>query len=134
MSLRDEILAVLQADGQLNTYLSGGVYDREITRQKTPGAFDANLEVKPCAVIRQETEAPVGPHETSARAFITIYFYGNDNASLNAAREHVFALLHRQKIGSGVWQVEHADDVLDQIDDGLRCGMCISRYQITRLR
>jgi hypothetical protein len=134
MSLRDDILAVLQADGQLNTLLPGGVYDDEITRQETPDAFDTNREVKPCVTIRQETETPVGPHETSARAFVTVYFYGNDDTALDAARARVFTLLHRQKVGSQVWQMEHVDDVLDQVDDGLGCGMCVSRYQVTRLR
>lgn len=134
MSLRDDVLAALQADAKLNMLIPGGIYADEITRQETPDAFDANQEIKPCASIRHETETPLGPYATSSRVFVIINFYADDDVSLDGARERVFTLLHRQKVGTNVWIVEHTDDVLDQVDNGLGCGMAVSRYAATRLR
>lgn len=67
MSIRDEIAAVLSADETLGDLLPGGVYaGGEISRQKTPDAFDANLELQACALVSGGTEAPVGPYRTSS--------------------------------------------------------------------
>ncbi len=131
MSLRDDILSALQADAHLNTLLLGGIYAEAISRQDTPDAFDANSELQPCAVVTLETETPTGPYANAARLFFSVYFYGNVD---DDARERVFALLHRQKIGTRVWTIEHADDVLNQTDPGLNVGMILSRYVATRLR
>ncbi|CAG0947329.1 hypothetical protein ANRL1_03960 [Anaerolineae bacterium] len=135
MSLRTDILAVLQADGQLNTSLPGGVYDAaevgEISRQSTEDAFDENKEPKNCALMRLETETPTGPYPTSSRLFLIVNFYGDAN---DDARERVFALLNMTKIGTNVWEIRHVDDVLDQTDDALGVSLALSRYQVTRLR
>lgn len=128
-----EIVTLLQGDAQLATALPGGVHRvAEISRQTTPGAYDANKELKPCALVRQETATPWGPHPDSGRLYVTIWFYqrvGYDN--IEAARQRVYALLHRVKLSDGFYEIRHANDLLDQEDPGLNVSMSMSRYVAT---
>ncbi len=137
MSIRSAILAILAGDMTLLATLTGGVYSAtEISRQLTPAAFDANGEVKPCALLSLEAEDPVGPFETGSREFVTVHFYERQGyTAIDAALARVYALLHRKHAGAEhVWDIRHAGDILDQYDPTLSCSLSISRYQVTRLR
>lgn len=135
-----EIVSLLQSDSQLAAILPGGVHRaKEISRQETPPAYDANRELQPCALVRQETETPWGPYEHSARLYVTFWFYqraGYD--SIEAARKRVYALLHRRQLapqsGETCWDVRHANDLLDSEDPGLGVPMAMSRYVATVMR
>ncbi len=135
-TLRDSLLQALQYDAALAMVLPGGVWSAtEISRQNTPGAFDANKELKPSALIRWSTESPDGPYTSSSRAYFTIYFYqrfGED--VIQQAMERVFKVLHRQKVGEGVWEVQWADDVRDQQDEALGAALSTSRFVVIRIR
>jgi hypothetical protein len=137
LSLRSALLDVLEDDATLTATLTGGVYgEAEISRQGTPGAFDANGEVLPCALLTMEAEDPAGPFPTSSRAFVTVYFYARAGYSaIDAALARVYALLHRQRVSDeGVWDIRHAGDVRDQRDPALDCAMSMSRYTVYRRR
>jgi hypothetical protein len=62
-------------------------------------------------------------------------FYERDGYThIEAAKDRVFDLLHYQKIGAGVWEIHHSDDVLDTRDDALAAALVISRFEVIRLR
>jgi len=135
--MREIVKTALQGDATLAGVLTGGVWSgTEISRVETAGAFDANAEILPCALVREETDTPWGPMPTSSRLYLVVYLYqrrGYDK--IDAALERIFALLHRQKLGqTNVWEITHADDVRDQQDQALDCSLAISRYVVTRRR
>lgn len=137
MTIRNAIKSLLEADTTLLATLTGGVYgEAEISRQATPGAFDANGEIEPCALLTMEAEDPAGPFETSSRAFVAVYFYARSGYSaIDTALARVYALLHRQRVsGEGVWEIRHAGDVRDQRDPALDCAMSMSRYTVYHRR
>lgn len=127
----DTLLAVLTTDAMLTGILTGGIYRaKEISRQTTPAAYDANRELRPCALVRQETTTPWGPHDHSGRVYVTVWFYQRDGyAQIEAARARVYALLHRTNIVG--WDVRHINDLLDMADPALHVPMAMSRYQCT---
>ena len=138
--MRETIRAALAADAALAATLTGGVYAlRELTRQSAPGAFDANSEILPCALVRVEAEAQHGPFTStvalSARSYVVVVFYQRDGfTAIDTAMARVSALLHRSKLGAGTWEITWADDSGDLEDEGLGCSMRYSRYVMTRLR
>lgn len=131
----DAITALLQTDAPLTAILTGGVHRaQEISRQTTPTAFDANKELKPCALVKQETATPWGVHRDSGRLYVVIYFYDRHGyTNIEAARQRVYALLHRVKV-TGSYEVRHADDVLDQEEESLGAAMAVSRFVVTMER
>lgn len=136
MTLRETLKQTLEFDTALTALLTGGVYTGvEISRQNTPSAFDANLELKPCALLKMATDGPLAPHNFGARTFFSVMFYERDGyTNIEAAKDRVFDLLHHQKIGAGVWEIHHTDDVLDTRDDALAAALMVSRFEVIRLR
>jgi hypothetical protein len=134
--VKRETRAKLVSDPTLASLLPGGIWDAaEITRQLTPTAFDANGEIRPCALVKLETESSVDPYPTGSRLFVLVLFYElSGYVTIDLAMERVYALLHRGKIGSNVWEVDHTNDVLDLKDPALNCSLAMSRYMFTRLR
>jgi hypothetical protein len=137
MSMRDAIKQMLEGDATLMALLPGGIYSgREISRQEMPSAFDENLELRPCALIKVETETPSGPYDTSARLIFSVWLYqraGYD--AIDAAMKRVFELLNRVVMpGQKCWEIRHSDDVTDQTDDSLMTSMGMSRYVAIRMR
>ncbi len=128
---------LLTADATLMATLTGGLYRaQEISRQTTPAAFDANRELLPCALLKQETATPWGPYANSGQLYMVLYCYERSGyANIEAARKRVYALLHRQKVtpsdGSGCYEVRHVNDVLDQEDAALGAAMALSRFVAT---
>lgn len=127
----DTILTTLTDDDTLMATLTGGVYRaKEISRQATPDAYDTNLEIKPCALLRQESVTPIAPHHDSARAIITVWFYQRSGYdAIEAARARVYALLHRTQVVG--WDVRHSNDLVDMEDPALGLPMAVSRYVCT---
>jgi len=134
--MRETVRALLANDPTLAGLLTGGVYGAtEISRQNTAAAFDANGELLPCALVKLETETPGGPYDTSSRQFILILFYQRSGrTTIDAAVARAFTLLNRVKAGTNVWEIVHADDVLDLEDQALECSLAMSRYVAVRLR
>jgi hypothetical protein len=137
--MRDDIHALLAADPTLLGYLTGGVHSAgtvgEISRQNTPAAYDANLELLPCALVKGEAETPVtGPYNEAGAAYVVVIFYQRAAADqIDPALDRAYTLLHNQKLG-GTWRVWHVGDLLDQEDQALAARMHTSRYQCVRLR
>lgn len=131
----DTITALLQNDATLSGILTGGVQRaQEISRQTTPGAFDANRELLPCALVKQEATTPWGVHDDSARLYVMVYFYDRHGyTNIEAARQRIYALLHRVRV-AGSYDVRHANDVLDQEEAALGAAMAVSRYVVTMER
>ena len=137
MAFLDDIKTVLEADATLMALLTGGIFTQtEISRQLTPGAFDANSEIQPCALINYEFEASAGPFNDVSQVYVRVFFYQREGyASINSARDRVYTLLHRQRIGTTRgWEVRWTDDVLDQEDQALNCKLQLSRYMRYRVR
>lgn len=129
----------LTGDAMLMSILIGGLYKGEetnsISRQNTPAAYDEFAEIKPCALIKEESITPWGPHHDSARSYVTIWFYQRYGyASIKAARKRIYNLLHRQRVtasdGSGLWQIEHANDLTSLEAPGMEASMEMSRYMV----
>lgn len=133
--MRQAIYTALTNDATLLALLPGGLFDAatvgEISRQSTPGAFDANGELQACALLRVRGPVSSPPYQHGARETIELYFYNQPD---DQARERVYDLLHDTQLtpaGSSVgnWRIEHADDVLGQEDQALAASLQVSRYQ-----
>ena len=136
--MKTAIYDLLAADGTLMAALTGGLYADavEISRQATAAAYDANGELLPCGLLKQETGTPWGPHEHSGRLYVTLWLYDRDGyMAIETARKRAYALLQRAKLtpsdGSGNYEVTHVGDVLDQEEPSLGATMAMSRYQCT---
>ena len=88
--------------------------------------------MKPCALVRDGTLAPVDPHPDGARAYVDIYFYQYQGIETIAeARRRVYQLLHRQNGGIvGVWEIRHANDVPVMDEPALGCNLAMSQYTV----
>lgn len=133
----DAVVDLLQNDAALTAILTGGVHRAvEISRQATPDAYDQRRELRPCALVKQETATPWGPHDHSGRLYLAIWFYDRTGyTAIDAARKQVYQLLHRTKLapsdGSGCYDIRHANDLLDQEEPDLGAAMAMSRYVAT---
>ena len=132
------ILATLQGDATLAGILTGGLYDgtevNDISRQATPAAYDEYSELKPCAIVKPETQAPAGPHPDGSRLYVTIWFYQQSgSAAIDAGRVRAYQLLHRATLAGsdGLWDVRHANDLLGIEMQALGVPAIMSRYVAT---
>ena len=141
MSAYSAILAALQGDATLAGILTGGLYDgtviNDISRQATPAAYDEYSELKPCAIVKSETQAPAGPHSDSSRLFVTIWLYQQSgSADIDVARIRAYHLLHRSTVAGsdGLWDVRHFNDLLGIELQALGAPAIMSRYVATENR
>ena len=139
MSLSDEIKTALLADAPLVALLTGGIYNdvEEISRQFTPGAFDATTkELKPCALIKYNTELPLrSGYLRAVNDPFTIYFYQRQGFDvIEQAMDLAFDDLNEKKIGTGVWNIEFDVAVKQQRDVALDCALGSLRFVAKRLR
>jgi len=137
MSLSDDIKTTLEADDELMDLLTGGIFNdvEEINRQDTPGAFDSQRELKPCALIKVGTESKRGPYERSVQTPITIYFYQRAGYTvIEPAMEMTYDLLNDQRIGTRVWQLIYEISVNQQRDLALDCPLGSHRFVAVRHR
>ena len=137
--MRETIRAALDADETFAGLMSGGVYAGvTISRSRTPGAYDANGELLPCALVRIEADTQHGPYTgadtTSTRLFVVLYCYQRSGYdAIDPALDRAKAILHRSQLGTGTWDVSWASDSSDLSDEALG-DMRYSRYVITRKR
>ena len=129
------IFAALQGDAPLTALLPGGLDDgvagQDISRQETPDAYNEWGEMKPCAILKPETQAPTGPHPDGARLFVALWLYQQMGAAeIDAARERAYRVLHRQTL-AGMWEVRHANDILGGETAGLDLPTIMSRFVLT---
>lgn len=137
MSLSDDIKTALQADGTLTALLTGGIFNdvEEISRQNTPGAFDSNQELKPCALIKLGTELKAGPYERSVNSPVIIYFYQRAGYGvIEQAMEKAYDDLNDKQIGEGVWQLIYDISVPQQRDVALDVPLGMHRFVAVRHR
>ncbi len=135
---RTAITAVLTADSTLTTLLTGGIYAvgvnnvREISRQSTPDAFDANGELLPCALVKLETAVPTGPHKRAARQFLVVYVYQRSGHSvINTALDRIVDLLDEVDVpAANAWEIRWADLVTDLPEDSLDASMGYVRFSL----
>jgi hypothetical protein len=108
---------------------------REISRQDTPDAFDANREIQPCALLKATTETPVSPRvapRLTTRLSFAIWFYqrrGTDD--IEAARKVAYSLLYLAQIcndDTGCFAIE-PDNTTFAKDDILDANVIIQRWQ-----
>jgi hypothetical protein len=138
MSLSDEIKTVLEDNDALMTLLTGGIFNdvEEISRQNTAGAFDANGEIKPCALIKLGVESRLRSGiPNSVNTPLVIYFYERQGYEvIEAAMSLVFLDLNEQKIGTQVWRIEFDIAVNQQRDTALDCALGSLRFVAKRKR
>jgi len=125
---------VLIADSTLTTPLTGGIHmAKEISRQTTPSAFDANQEILPCVLLKLEQGSPIGPHHHAVAFFFVAVFYQRSGyAVIHVARDRVYDLLHRQCVSSAsAWDIRFTDDSPELEDQSSQIhSMLYSRYRI----
>ncbi len=137
MNLSDDIKDRLEEDSELMALLTGGIHNdvEEISRQNTPDAFDANNEIRPCALIKIGTEIPLRGYLTSVQTPVTIYFYERSGyETIETAMGFVYADLNEQKIGGNVWNIEFDNAVYQQRDQALDCALGTLRFVAKRLK
>jgi hypothetical protein len=151
------IYDTLTADEQLMAMLSGGIHRaHQISRQRTPGAFNEYGELLPCALIKTESQTPWGPHHDSGRHYITLYLYQRNydtsqpdatglaqtgaedinDTYIEMAAKRVYSLLHRVKLipvdeSIGCYDLRLAGELGGMMDQSLDAEMIQLRYQAT---
>lgn len=137
VDVKAAITTALAADAPLMALLPGGVYAvAEITpRMDAPTPFDEVGRMRPAALVRYETATADGPRGLFDRLFVLVFFYDAAGyEAITAAADRARTLLHGRRLGDGVYEARHADDVFDQYDDAILAYMHRSRYQVARYR
>lgn len=144
MSLSDDVKTVLTANAPLMAILTGGVHTRdevgEISMTNTAAAFDANGELKPCALVALGTEVkrPGIDHTgigVAVQTPLIIYFYERSGyTNISAAMDLTFTLLSGKKIGTSTWRVEYENEIKEQTDQALDCPLGMQRFVVVRRR
>ena len=136
MSIADDVRTVLRNDTTLMATLTGDVWTgiMEINRQDAPTAFDANDELKPCALIKQGVEVPRGPYSNSTRNSLLIYLYQRTgNSAIESAIGRILLLLHEKKIGTKTFLILHENTVRayeyeQRKANALDCSQALMRF------
>jgi hypothetical protein len=138
MSLSDSIKTALEANDELMALLTGGIFNEveEISDQNTPGAFDANGEIKPCALIKLGVESRLRSGiPNSVNTPFVIYFYQRQGYDvIGSAMSLAFNDLNEMKIGTQVWRIEFDLAVNQQRDTALDCALGSLRFVAKRKR
>ena len=135
-TLREAVIALLQADATLVATLTGGIQNRRgISRTDLPAAYNDRGELKPTAVVTIEATSPVGPAQFDfEQRFFQVWIYeqaGNNYAGIDVAKERIRALLHRQTVSiepGCVHEIRHADSLGDSFDETLDAEMTYERF------
>ena len=127
--MRSDIVTLLQGDATLTATLTGGVHDgREITKELAAAAFDSNLELKPCALVKFSAETGDNAPMRTAAQVVSIFFYQRQGyAAISVAMERANVLLHNHKFNGG-GRVELLNTVPETEDAGLNCSLGVARY------
>lgn len=137
--MRSWIKEALEEDIEIPVILSGGIHAaQQISREKTPAAFDSNDELLPCALVKLPSTVTAGPDENSERQFLDIYLYERDGfVNIDAVLPLIFTLFHRVKVGEvsqKAFEARWVGDTTDVEDQALEVSMAVSRFEIARYR
>lgn len=135
MSLADDIKTLLDADGTLTAIATGGIHVAvELSRTKTPAAFDADQELLPAILVKEEQEVPYTAVYHGNRAFVALYFYERTGtATIRAMQDRVYVLLDRKPL-TGYLDVRLVNELAMLEDPALDSSFSQQRYQVTRIR
>lgn len=124
--------AVLSADATLAALLPGGVYTDipEITRQLAPGAFDANSELRPCALVKGEGDRATGPARTAAAVLVGVWVYAARDGTVETALERIDVLLRKRHMDGGMWEVSPFGATWGWRDEALDARGGAARYEV----
>ena len=154
------IYDTLTADAQLAAMLPGGIHRaNQISRQRTPTAFDEYGELLPCMLLKAESQTPWGPHHHSARLYVQMFLYQRNydtsqpeaggvsqtgaedinDSYIEMAYKRVYSLLHRVKLSpvdesQTSDEIVQASELLGMMDQGLDADLIMLRYQATMQR
>ena len=137
VNINNVVKSLLLADGPLMSVLTGGVHDTsEITRQLAPTAFDANGEIKPCALVKSGNETAMQHKIQAVQTPVVIYLYERSGyAAIDAALARIYTLLDQRHIGaSGVWEAQFNTEIARLTDEGLKCSLGTQRWNLIRKR
>lgn len=136
MSIASVIRETLEADGALMALLTGGVYSgiSEITRQSAPGAFDANAELRPCALVKL-SDTTAAPVDFAGEQLVGIWVYHRDSdEQIYIILDRIYMLLHRRNFGGGMFECRWAFDNTSLQDEALNARMGVTRFTVPRNR
>lgn len=138
LAIKTAIKAALAADPTFTAIIPDGrVFAdvNELSRKKTPGAFDANSAIQCSLLIKQETTSPFGPHDHTGRLFIPLIFYDHEDSGytdIETAALRAYQLFHEAYhplTGQPVFQMTRVDHLADQEDPAITNAITvISRY------
>lgn len=146
MSRENDFITRIQADATLMALLTGGAYASQnltregITRETTPGAFDSNGYLRPCALVRQRGQVADGmvrdgmAQTVSTRQVVEVYLYQDGGYStLDAAAARLYTLFegHAFTGASGSFPCEWLG-TLDRLrDNGALNGAALARMEFS---
>lgn len=136
MSLTSDIIAKLTAAAIAP---SGGIFDYDdtgilgITRASTPTAYDSNLVIQPCILVKLRSSVPTNDLVGSAPSevnMIEVWFYeANGYTNIRSLMASVFAALHEQQV-TGNNQILWALDIPQGYDQEAHANVGRSDYSI----
>lgn len=134
MGLVQNVRDYLAADATLVSLLPGGIHTDggEISRQKTPAAFDANGELRPCALVNAASDTVDGPTGIAGRLLVSVWLYHRTSDAANeTAVARVKGLLHRAVL-PGTYEVRWAFDTPGFEEEALAARGAVTRYEVIR--
>lgn len=143
MTVLANIKAVLEADGTLLATATGGIYDFDeterlgINRTTLPGAFDANLIIKPCVLVKLRSEVPDDvladdPSQYVSLTAIYEFWCYEDNGftNIDTMLARIYTLMQGVQV-SGTFQMHWMGDATPFRDDVLDANLNRSDYMAT---
>lgn len=134
MSLVGAVRDYLAADAALTALLPGGVHTGtgEISRQKTPEAFDANGELLPCALVTATNDTVDGPTGYAGRLLVSVWLYHRTSDAANeTAAARVRTLLHKHPL-PGTYEVRWAFGTPSFEEEALAARGAVVRFEVIR--
>lgn len=141
MSYEAEVAAILEADATLTALLTGGIYTSAdvgplgITRDTTPGAFDADGYLRPAALVKQRNRVPTADvldfdaKLESARQIVEVWLYadqGDGYTTLDTTAARVRSLLMGRQLTDS-FELRLALWIDRQRDTGALAGAAMER-------
>ena len=137
MSISQDVKTRLETDWTLMNLLPGGVHRAtEISRQRTPSAFDDNGELRACALVKASDETPDGPRAYAGRQLVEVWAYHPyDLDGVENILDRVHVLLQRHKLPNGaVWEARAFGGTRNFEDETLQAAAGVGRYEVVVYR
>lgn len=139
MSREDDFATRMLADATLVAILTGSVHKASeigpegVSRDTTPGAFDANGYLRPTALVRERSLVPDGnvrdglAQVTSTIQVVEIYIYADiTSASIEAAVSRIYVLFEGYPFADS-FPVELSNIIKGLRDEGALSGSALTR-------